>query len=142
MKLFCLFSLALFGSIFISCKESHSTIVENKETNVSNESVKFNLIHCVLLNLKNDITPNDLSALKSEIKELEKIEVLRELEIGEFKNLDDPRAMSQLELIFTMAFKDDQDYQTYQNHPIHLELKSKVGKYLEGPPVTYDYLRD
>ncbi len=38
-----------------------------------------------------------------------------------------------------MGFDSEEDYKTYQSHPIHLGLKKAAGNYIAGPPVTYDF---
>lgn len=76
-----------------------------------------------------------------EIKKLEAIEQVHEMQVGQFKDLGDQRALSDYELFLQMSFTDEAAYQTYQKHPIHLTLKEKAGAYLAGPPVTYDYIK-
>lgn len=97
---------------------------------------KKQLVHIVWFIMKSEADHNGLIA---EIKKLEKIEVLNNLEIGKFQDLGDARAMSDLDLVMQMGFDSEEDYKTYQAHPIHLGLKKAAGKYLAGPPVTYDF---
>ncbi|MDF1864785.1 MAG: Dabb family protein [Saprospiraceae bacterium] len=108
----------------------------NKELmNLQSNDAK-QLVHIVLLKLKEDV---DKPALINEIKKLENIEEVKNLNIGAFQDLGDARAMSDYEIVLSMEFEAEEAYQTYQAHEIHLKLKENIGKYLAGPPVTYDY---
>ncbi|MBX2870954.1 MAG: Dabb family protein [Saprospiraceae bacterium] len=97
------------------------------------------LVHIVLFNLKPDA---DQSALIAEIKKLEEIAEVQNLEVGPFENLGDERALSDYELIMEMSFIDQNDYQAYQQHPIHLALKEIAKDYMGGPPATYDFMKE
>lgn len=94
------------------------------------------LVHLVWFSLKADANEESLIA---ELRKLEAIDVVRDLQIGRFADVDDPRAMSDMELMMGMAFDSVEDYHTYQQHPVHLKLKEQVGAFLDAPPVTYDY---
>lgn len=96
-----------------------------------------NLIHMVYFDVKENA---EVETLIEEIRMLEEVEALKDLEIGTFKNLGDKRALEKFEVFMQMAFDTEEDYKTYQNHPAHLSLKKSIGKYLAGPPVTYDYI--
>lgn len=97
-----------------------------------------NLVHIVLFNLKPEA---DQEALLAEIKKLEDIPVLQDLEVGPFENLGDDRALSDYEMIMQMSFANAEDYQAYQQHPIHLHLKELAGGFMGGPPATYDFIK-
>lgn len=103
------------------------------ESNLADEG---ELVHIVLFNLKPEA---DQAALIAEIKKLEEIEVLKDLRVGPFENLEDVRALSDYELIMEMSFEHAADYKAYQEHPIHLALKEAAGAYMAGPPATYDF---
>lgn len=94
------------------------------------------ITHLVYLDTKENI---DISALKAELTRLGDIPGVANYQIGAFLDLGDPRAMAQNELILTMGFDNQEAYQNYQNHPIHLDVKAKLGPYLARPPVTYDF---
>lgn len=98
------------------------------------------LIHLVYFSLKPDLTENEIEMFKQELLKLKAISFLKDLEIGSFKNLGDSRAMDQFDLLMQMRFTSDENYQKYQAHPKHLELKKVAANYLAAPPVTYDYL--
>lgn len=97
------------------------------------------LVHIVLFNLKEDA---DQAALIAEIKKLEAIEEIQELEVGPFENLGDDRALSEYELIMQMSFVNNEAYQAYQQHPVHLALKESAKAYMGGPPATYDFMKE
>lgn len=97
------------------------------------------MVHIVLFNLKEDA---DQAALIAEIKKLEAIEEIQELEVGPFENLGDDRALSDYELIMQMSFINAEAYQAYQQHPVHLALKELATSYMGGPPATYDFIKE
>jgi hypothetical protein len=92
--------------------------------------------HIVFLQLNADA---DKAEVIQEIKRIREIDVLRDLEVGLFKDLGDVRALSDYDLAFSMNFKDEDDYQKYQRDSIHLLLKEALKESLSGPPVTYDF---
>ena len=96
------------------------------------------LTHIVFFKLKPDV---DQSALIAEIKKLEMIKEVKDLEVGPFENLGDERALSEYSMVMEMSFEDADAYQVYQVHPIHLALRQAVKSYLAGPPATYDYMK-
>jgi len=120
------------------------TIIEQASFNESTELIKlsdFPLVHIVFLDLKDDITIEELSLIFKQIESLNKIEEVNNLRIGSFENMKDARAMSNLELAFDMEFENKRTYKIYQNHQIHLDLKKNLGPMLNGPPVTYDFYK-
>ena len=92
--------------------------------------------HIVFMKLKPD-TDKDL--VIKEIKKISEIAVLRDLEVGLFKDLGDTRALSDYDMAFSMNFKNEKAYQKYQQDSVHLQLKEALKDILSGPPVTYDY---
>jgi len=140
-----IFSLSFCGILFLTACQP--AVDNNQLESITNELVKAkaeitdlksadDLVHVVYFKMKADASKEDLI---TEIKKLEEIEVLHNLEVGVFEDLADPRAMSDYDIIMQMEFEKEADYKTYQAHPIHLALKAAVGQYLAGPPVTYDY---
>jgi Stress responsive A/B Barrel Domain len=103
------------------------------------EEAQSALVHLVYLNTKADITPEAKARLTAAIARLAQIPVVKNLQSGRFKNMNDSRAMSDFDIAFQMDFKDSTAYVIYQTHPIHLELKAIAKELLEEPPVTYDY---
>jgi len=138
---FCFFS-------FFGCRQNTTSEIEDLKSQLETATSeiqklkmelaedKKQLIHIVWFKMKPEA---DKSALIAEIKKLEKIEILNDLEVGKFEDLGDTRAMSDLDLVMQMGFDSEEDYKTYQAHPIHLNLKKAAGKYIAAPPVTYDF---
>lgn len=122
-----------------------SLLIAEKDLQDLQESLarvpEANLIHVVYLNLKEDISSEQKKELVAAIDDLAKINEVDELELGNFADLGDVRALSEFEMVFSMAFLNKSEYEVYQAHPIHLRLKKIAEPMLEGPPVTYDYLR-
>lgn len=97
---------------------------------------KNEITHLVFLDLKSE---TDIQEMIQEIEKMEAIAELAGLEVGTYKDLGDPRALSNFELIIYTEFKDSTDYLAYQKHPIHVKLREYLLPNLAGPPVTYDY---
>lgn len=96
------------------------------------------LVHVVFFKTKPEA---DIVALGKEIEKLKAIEVIKDLQYGAFENLEDQRALSDYSMMLEMSFDNKVDYQTYQKHPIHLQLKENAKAFLAGPPATYDYMK-
>lgn len=94
------------------------------------------LVHLVWFKLK---PTTDKTRFIDQLKQLEQIEEVHDFEVGQFADLKDPRAMSDFQMAMQMGFKNERDYKIYQSHPIHVKLKTQLGDYVSGPPVTYDY---
>jgi len=119
---------ALGCALLLSCNSSEK-----------NEDVAGSLVHLVYLNTKDTLSQESLKKLNNELIQLEKISQVKNLQVGKFEDLNDPRANKAYEQILYMEFSNKEDYQIYQDHPIHLELKKNLSQYLSGPPMTYDY---
>ena len=109
--------------------------INNLEAQIEPEG---ELVHLVLFKVKSDA---DQTVLVSEVKKLETIEEVMDLEIGPFEDLGDERALSDYSMLMQMSFANKATYETYQKHPIHLALKEKLGQFMAGPPATYDYMK-
>ncbi len=96
------------------------------------------LAHFVYFQLKEDA---DRSSFITELRRLSEIKSVKNFEIGVFKNLDDPRALSEYDVSIAMAFRNETAYEEYQNDPIHLDVKGNLKPFLAGPPVSYDYMK-
>ena len=96
------------------------------------------LVHLVFFKVKANA---DQAAFIAEIKKLEDIEEVMDLEVGPFEDLGDARALSDYSLMMQMSFADSTAYQNYQKHPIHLALKDNTKQYMAGPPATYDFVK-
>lgn len=109
-----------------------------KATSESDTETAYPLVHVVYFKLKPDA---DRAELIEAINTLKAIEVLHNLEIGTFEDLKDKRALSDYQLMMSMAFKNKEAYAIYQTHEIHLALKANTKDLMAGPPATYDYLK-
>ncbi len=150
-KLVCIFTLL----VWVACSNpGANTLVQEELTKVKTElaTAKQNieslksqiepegeLVHIVFFDLKADANAD---ALTAEIKKLEGIEVVKDLQVGPFENLGDQRALSDYDMMMEMSFDNKSDYRTYQAHPIHLALKESAKAFLAAPPATYDYIKD
>lgn len=118
----------------LKLKETEALLAEAK----SNTNENYPLVHVVYFKLK---PAADKAILLEAIHKLETIEGLHELEVGTFKDLGDERALSDYQVIMSMAFANEADYELYQSHDIHLALKAVAKDILAAPPATYDYMR-
>ena len=156
MKNKIVFSFLCFSFFFVGCQHSpdltekldemeaaliiaKQELADLKAENAANPV--GSLVHVVYLNLKEGITPAEEEEIIAAIDDLARIEEVNELEIGDFANLGDARAMSDFEMVFSMSFTSKLAYAAYQAHPIHGQLKIILKPYLAAPPVTYDYMR-
>lgn len=148
-------SLLLFLFSLIGCSSSatHKELEEVKselektrsllastqqELKALKEDESGQFTHIVFFKVKSGA---DQEALIAEIKRLEAIEGVKDLEVGPFKNLDDPRALLDYHMMMEMSFDNVEAYKKYQAHPIHLTLKENTKDFMSGPPATYDYTR-
>ena len=113
-----------------------------ERTTESNQHQTTKITHVVWLDLKDDLDKSKYQLLVKELKQLSVIEQVHDLEIGGFHNLNDPRAMSEYEVVMSMRFVSQDEYETYQQHPKHLKLKKSIKKYIRSAPVTYDYRKE
>jgi len=99
------------------------------------------LVHEIFFNIKDDLTQAQREEFHQKISNLKNIPVVHNLIIGEFKDLNDPRALSDYEIKMSMEFKNEKEYAEYQAHPIHLKSKEETGKFLAGPPAGYNFIK-
>lgn len=97
-------------------------------------------VHIVYLNLKDDLSNDQIDFLVKELKRLEEIENVLNFSVGTFEDLGDKRALDEYEIIMQMTFSDRATYDIYQQDPLHSEVKKATGSLLAGPPVTYDFI--
>ena len=129
------------GAIQEALHKAEEELAAAKNTIVELESQiepEGQLVHIVFFQLKPEA---DQAALIAEIKKLEAIDVVKDLEVGPFEDLGDGRALSHYQIMMEMSFDDAAAYKRYQAHPIHLALKESSKAYLAGPPATYDYVK-
>ncbi len=94
------------------------------------------LVHVVFFKVKEGTEADMITA----IKKLEGIPVVKDLEVGTFENLNDPRALAEYNLMMEMSFTDKVAYEIYQKHPLHIALKENTKSFMVGPPATYDFI--
>ena len=97
------------------------------------------LVHVVYFDLKEDLEKDKVLAFTEAIQQLKKIKFLKDLEIGAMADSGDKRMLSEFEMMMSMTFKDLAELEQYQKHPVHLQLKERVGEFLAKPPRVYDY---
>lgn len=145
--------IVFVSSIFWSCAEPDATLRKELDTAVfkidmlekqlvSNATPQSgDLVHLVYLNTQDDLPATEKAKLIEELNQLQGIPAVKTFSLGDFKSLNDPRALSDYELLMSISFSNEADYQSYQDHPTHIALKEKLDKYLGGPPATYDYIQ-
>ena len=97
------------------------------------------LVHLVLFKMKPKISEEDKASFLSELQKLDAIEQIRDFDVGTFKDLDDPRALSDYDVVLSMSFDNAEDYKKYQEDQRHIQVRDELGRFLGGPPATYDY---
>lgn len=116
--------------------EKELELVQRKLAEVEKENLN-RLVHLVFFK----VNPTaDQKALITKIKTLDNIAVVKELEVGPFEALGDPRALSEYQLMMQLVFENTADYKTYQEHPIHKDLQEYAKPFLAGPPASYDFV--
>ena len=145
-----IFLLSSFCLLFLACTDqgSEETIAElqasldeaQSQISAVEDPQAGSLVHLVFLTTREDLTDEERTTLLSELGRLGEIEEVKGYDIGEFEDLEDARALSQYNLILSMYFESEDDYRVYQNNDDHLDVRSKLGAYLAGPPATYDYI--
>ncbi len=152
MKALSYFILSSLVCLAIACKEPDAGLradldqaifkidmLENQLSAVRSMDAG-DLVHHVYLDLKDELTAEDTTALLAELNKLRRISELKTLSIGKFADLGDRRALADYEFVMSMSFESDAGYKIYQEHPIHVQLKMALEDYLAAPPVTYDYI--
>ena len=119
-------------------KNTLQTAQEKITTLESQIEPEGELVHLVFFKVKPDV---EQAAIVVEVKKLEAISEVMDLEIGPFEDLGDARALSEYTMLMQMSFSNKAAYERYQKHPIHLTLKENLGAYLAGPPATYDFMK-
>jgi len=144
--------VGLIASIFINCSDPDAALRKELDTAVfkidmlqqqlqsQSTAQSGDLVHIVYMNTRNDLTTEEKAKLSEDLNQLQGIPEIKSFSIGQYTDLGDQRAMSEYEVIMSMAFKDQAAYKIYQDHPTHIALKEKLGNYLSGPPATYDYI--
>lgn len=136
--------------IFISCTDTSmqqeladtKTALQAAQANIADLEARIepegDLVHLVFFRMKADA---DLDAFVTEVKRLGSIEGVMDFEIGPFENLGDGRALSDYAMMMQMSFADTTTYRTYQQNPVHLEVRKNTKSAFSGPPATYDFVK-
>lgn len=124
----------------LEAQEEKLEQAESRIKTLLNLEENYPLVHTVYLNLKEGVGKRELQELFESIEKLHDIDVVHDLDIGFFKDLEDKRALKELEWVFQMRFKNADAYSEYQKHPLHLALKEVAKPLLDGPPVTHDFM--
>lgn len=124
-------AITLLAAFLTSCKTTQQI------SNADSPS----LVHIVLFKLKTSMSEDDLAYLEKEIWKMSSINVVQNLQVGHFEDLEDNRAMDDYQMIMYMEFKNRDDYLVYKNHAKHQLLKDRCKDFLAGVPRTYDYLK-
>jgi len=130
--------------VFLSCFILSSACTATIENNTTDSGLDRNypIVHMIFLNLKDDLMENDRVNFINSIEQLAEINVVHNLNYGNFKDLRDPRALDEYELVIQMQFASHADYLSYQKDERHLKLKQMGGLLLAGPPSTYHFTND
>lgn len=97
------------------------------------------IIHTVYFKVKPGLSEEEINTFIAEVKKMEEIEVVKDLEVGTFLDVGDDRALSDYGIVMQVGFASEKDMAAYQEHPIHLGLKEKLGSWLAGPPAVHDF---
>jgi len=125
---------SLIGLLTVLIIGSCST--EPSPEKATNEQVGM-IAHVVFFDVKDSA---DQEAFLAELRTLETIEVIHDMTMGAFEDLNDKRALREYEVAMEIILKNRNDYDTYQAHGTHQALKQAIGKYLAAPPAVYDYV--
>lgn len=110
-----------------------------KSLNICMQQDSLNITHLVFFTLKPAIKQSEFIA---KINELAGIEAIQNMDVGQYKPLNDIRALSSYQVVLKLIFSDETAYQTYQQHPIHLQVKQFTKSMLAAPPATYHYVKN
>jgi ABC-type enterochelin transport system substrate-binding protein len=118
-------------------QKAEVALAEAQAQLVAQQSAK--LIHIVMLNIKDDLSEEDLQTLATNIKRIGTIGLVHNFEFGTFADVGDKRALSDYEMVMKMAFTSREEMAKYQVNEVHEEVRTKLGPYLAAPPAVYDY---
>jgi len=118
-----------------------SVLTSCKTTQKAQSVGESPLVHVVLFKLKTSMSDGDLKYFEKELWKMASIDVVKNLQIGKYEDLEDKRAMEDYQMIMYMEFRNHDDYIVYKNHPKHLLLKERSRDFLAGVPRTYHYVK-
>ncbi len=125
-------STFLILTLFSSCSYHY------EETNSTGYS-EGELVHTVILSLKDEVTQNRKEKIIEILKSLSDIKVTKGLTVSEKAETEDNRAKTNYNLVLQMSFNDLKDLHLYSVHSSHLDVRSQLKPDLASVPVIYDY---
>ena len=93
----------------------------------------------VFFQLKKGYTTEDLQKVSALLESLEAVQSTNVVRVGIPTETNDPRAKKDYQISLLVTFDNLEKLSAYQNDAFHLEARKKVGPYLEGTPVVYDF---
>ncbi|MFK7758059.1 MAG: Dabb family protein [Flavobacteriales bacterium] len=97
------------------------------------------LVHTVILKLKEDTDQHRIQEVIAELQSLSSIEETKCLQVAAKAQTIDPRAKIDYDLILQMAFESIEDLESYGANSFHLEVRRGLKNDLAQAPVVYDY---
>ncbi len=154
-------TLFIFSSLFTSCqqapnmqadldklqaelqqKDAQLTALQKTLKEKISTEEEGSLVHLVFFKVKDDISVEDKTKLMEVLEGLAAIEVVKNLEVGNFEDLGDERALSDYDVVIQMDFSSAADYKKYQEDERHLQAKGALKPFLAGPPASYDFVAE
>lgn len=123
------FSICLFFCFLISCSAEYENINQ-----------KGQLVHTVILDLKDDILEEDRIFFVEQLKSLGSIKETHGLFVASYVLTNDDRAKTDYDVILQMTFNSEEDLFTYANNQHHLDIRATIKDFLAKKPIVYDYL--
>ncbi|MFK8102265.1 MAG: Dabb family protein [Saprospiraceae bacterium] len=147
LRVFCCFALLSL----LACKQNNPELqaqliaiqAQLDQANVSLKTLKTKprpaLVHSVFFKLKPEIDEAQTKIFRTKLKSLAKIEQTKQLFVAMPADTPDKRLRKDYDVVLQMHFANLEDLATYQNHALHLQVKTEVGAMLASKPFVYDY---
>lgn len=97
------------------------------------------LNHLIFFDLIDSLDVNAKEQFMAELFKLEDISEVVDFQAGMTKDVGDKRALPGVDCTMSMKFEDETAYRAYQNHEVHLAVKSALGSYLKRAPGSIDF---
>ncbi len=123
--------------LLISVCVLHSCSYTHKEVNHVGYK-KDQLLHTVILTLKEEVTAAEKEEVLVLLKSLEEISETNGLIVSELANTSDSRAKKDFDLILSMSFDNHTDLEKYSTNEFHLQVREELKPFLAAPPIVYD----
>lgn len=111
--------------------------VQKKTTNEN--YVSGQLVHTVLLKLKDNVSSERAKEVMELIETLSQIEEANGLFVASPADTPDPRAVQNYDFILQMAFNSIEELTTYSTNEYHLKVRSQIKNDLSATPLVFDY---